>query len=95
MLSLFFGALFSSLKNLIAKGADAILDHLGERVLVLQKKMIRHLFIALCIGAGILALLLSLRYYLTDTLHLPRYIIFLILGVVLVIIAFVRANMKD
>ncbi len=95
MFSMFFSSLFSSLKDRIAKGADEILDHVEEKVLVLQKKMLRHFFIMLCIGAGIAALLLSLCFYLIDALQWPRYLVFLVLGLLLLIIASVRANIKD
>lgn len=95
MLSHFFGVLFSSIKNRVTQGADAIIDHMEERILALQKKMLRNLFIMLCISAGIAALLLSLCFYLVDALHWPRYVIFLVLGVLLLIIASVRANLKN
>jgi len=95
MISTFLSSIFSSLKNSIAKGADEILDHMEERIMGLQKKMLRHFFIMLCIGAGIAALLLSLCFYLIDALQWPRYMVFLVLGLVLLIIASVRANMKD
>ena len=95
MLSSFFGGLFSSIKDRVAQGADAIIDHMEERILALQKKMLRNLFIMLCILAGIVALLLSLCFYLVDVLNWPRYVIFLVLGVLLLIIASVRANLKN
>jgi len=95
ILSHFFSVLFSSIKDRVTQGADAILDHMEERILALQKKMIRNFFIMLCISAGIVALLLSLCFYLVDALHWPRYIIFLILGVLLLVIASVRANLKS
>ena len=95
MLSSFFGGLFSSIKDHVTHGADVILDHIEERILELQKKMIRNFFIMLCIGAGIVALLLSLCFYLTDILRWPRYAIFLVIGILLLITASVRANLKS
>ncbi|HLC61501.1 MAG TPA: hypothetical protein VJI52_00605 [Candidatus Nanoarchaeia archaeon] len=95
MLSSFFGGLFSSIKDRVTQGADAVLDHIEERIVSLQKKLLRNLFIMLCISAGIAALLLSLCFYLVDVLHWQRYVIFLVLGALLLIIASVRANLKN
>ena len=47
ILSQFFSGLFTSLKSQVTQGADAILDHMEERILALQKKMIRNFFIML------------------------------------------------
>ena len=95
MFSAFFSSLFSSIKDRVKQGADAVIDHLEERILMLQKKMLRHLFIMLCIGAGVVALLISLYFYLIDVLQWPRHTIFLVLGFALLIIASISAKLKD
>jgi pilus assembly protein TadC len=95
MFSAFFSSLFSSIKDRIKQGADAVIDSLEERVLMLQKKMLRSLFIMLCIGVGIFALLLSLSFYLIDVLQWSRYNVLLVFGVALFIIASISAKLKD
>ena len=95
MISSFFGSLFSSVKENIKQGASDILDNLQLRVLNLQRKLLRHLFIVICIGAAVAFLLLSLCFYLTDVLQWPRYAVFLALGVILLCIASIRANLRD
>lgn len=95
ILSLFFNSLFSSLKSRAEQGAGELLGMVESRVLLLQKKLFRNLFIALCVLAGIAALLVSLCFYLINALRWPSYAVFLILGAVLLIIASVLANLKD
>ncbi len=95
MASIFFNALFSTVKERVERGGDAIYERFEEKVILLQKKMLRHIFIMICILIGIISLLLALSFYLIDALHWPRYIIFLILGALLLIIASVYANFQE
>ena len=99
MISMFFGSLFSAVKENIMRGADSIVDHtldrVQEHVITLQKKMLRNLIITGCIVASLISLLLSLSFYLSDSLHWPRFAIFLILGAALLIVASIRANLSE
>ena len=93
IISSFFGSLLSSVQNHFTAGAENIMDHVEARVIALQKKLLRNLFIAFCIAAGALALVLSLCFYLLDTLHWQRAEIFLVIGITLIILASVSANL--
>ncbi len=87
----FFSSLFASLKDNLIQGAAEFVDMLQAKVLSLQKKMIRNavaaIGVAVCVAMSIVSLLLALGFYLADNLHWPRYVIFLLVGVILLCIA--------
>ena len=94
IISSFFGSLFSSIQDRFTEGAEKIMDHVEARVLTLQKKLLRNLIMALCIAAGVLALVLSLFFYLLDTLHWQRSGIFLMIGAAFLILVSLSANLR-
>jgi hypothetical protein len=93
-LSAIFGSLLSGVKDSIASSAERVWQQFEEHVLNLQKKLVRSAIITLCICVGCAALLVALCLYLYDVQHLPRYAIFLILGIILLVTASVRANIR-
>jgi hypothetical protein len=97
VLSSFFsgiaGSLFSSLQDNVMMAADMFFDKIQQRILRLQRKMIQHVLVFAAIALGVLFLLISLMLYLIDGLHLPRYAVFLIGGVALLLIASIASNL--
>ncbi len=89
--SIVIDILFAGVRESIMRSANEFVDAVQERIVARQKRMIRHFFVVTCMCAGLCSLILSLCFYLTDTLHWPRAALFLMMGVILVVIASLRA----
>ncbi len=82
-----FSLVKETIKETILRGVDKLVDHIENRAIILQKKLIQNIISATCAIAGIVFLTLSLSFYLRDVLKWNIYSIFLIIGVILFIVA--------
>jgi hypothetical protein len=95
MVSTFLGSLFSNIRREAVDSVDTILVTAGDRVVEVQKKMFKELFITTCVWASVAFLVIAAGFFLVDVAQIPRYLVFLIVGAALLIIASLRANLKD
>jgi len=82
----------SSLVDKMKDGAKGLLEELIHRIQDIayqtEKKMIEKLIAALMMIVGVIFIILAITYFLTDFLRLQKYWSFLIVGLALIVIAF-------
>ncbi len=79
------GGIFPALKS----GASDLIDSVEKRAVRMQERIIRRLVVSVVNGVALLFLLFSLFYYLVEFRGLTRTHVFFILGVGLLLTAFV------
>jgi hypothetical protein len=69
----------------ITQGADIVLTSIENRLLILEKRIVRNIQSSIVIGLGILCICASLLFYLIQQIGLYPYIAFIIIGIPAVI----------
>jgi hypothetical protein len=92
--SVFFKPFLNSVKENVLENIDILFDRIQKRILVLQQKLIQQCIIMTFLILGLVMLLIGGSIYLIEIAQLPKYLVFLFIGISFLLVSFIQANIR-